>query len=328
MKKPLNILLTFSLLAALMTGCSNSTAPDTTAPATPTGFQFDPDSSSDGQLKLVWDRNTESDIDGYILYRSVGSESAYSVLKTVSGVTGYSDRGLDYTTDYFYKMTAIDKSGNESDATSSVHARPANINTPAQPAFLTISGSNDGALKSILLLWTANHEADFDHYDLYRSTDMIFLADSSTLLAPSGVTNYTDRDIEVNVRYYYRVVAVDKGGLRSNVSSQANDIALPQPVLVSPASAALVATGRPVFEWERVDEAVKYSISIKTSKYSGEIWNSDVDQNTSGNVSYSYPSTQPALAAGTYYWSVVTYSKDGGSANSECEPLGFVISAK
>jgi len=91
---------------------------DLTAPTVPAGLK----AQTAGQtVNLTWDANIETDIDGYNVYRSVGSDRAKvntSLLKNLS----YLDENLA-NNDYSYEITAIDTNQNESKPSGAVTAR-------------------------------------------------------------------------------------------------------------------------------------------------------------------------------------------------------------
>jgi aminopeptidase YwaD len=66
--------------------------------------------------------------------------------------------------------------------------------------------------------WASNHEADLDHYNIYRKPDF---SGSFSLLA-SGLTNlqYADTQVIRWVTYDYVITAVDRDGFESPYSSQ------------------------------------------------------------------------------------------------------------
>ena len=66
----------------------------------------------DNEINLSW-----TQIDGsvsYNLYRSTTSGSGYTLLNSGIAGTNYSDTALGYETSYYYVVTAVDASGNES----------------------------------------------------------------------------------------------------------------------------------------------------------------------------------------------------------------------
>lgn len=88
--------------------------PDIYPPADPTGLTAlaGPDS-----IDLAWQRNTESDLQGYHIYRSVNG-GAFQRLPDVVALPTYTDHAVEHGKAYAYKVTAFDKKGNESAASN------------------------------------------------------------------------------------------------------------------------------------------------------------------------------------------------------------------
>ncbi len=85
---------------------------DRTPPAAPTGLTATAISSS--EISLNWaDNNDESDLDYYNVYCSTTSGGPYSRIDSVTS-NSYSDTGLVPDTTYYYVVTAVDTSRNES----------------------------------------------------------------------------------------------------------------------------------------------------------------------------------------------------------------------
>ncbi len=86
---------------------------DTTPPAQVTGLIVTPDNS---QLNLDWDANTALDLDHYNVYRSTTSgftPDENNLIDPPQPISNsYQDTGLAPAT-YYYKVTAVDTSGNE-----------------------------------------------------------------------------------------------------------------------------------------------------------------------------------------------------------------------
>jgi hypothetical protein len=84
--------------------------PDTYAPAVPAGLtaQIGPDS-----IDLAWQRDTESDLQGYYLFRSVDN-GPFQRLGDLVTLPTYTDHAVEHGKSYSYKISAIDKKGNES----------------------------------------------------------------------------------------------------------------------------------------------------------------------------------------------------------------------
>jgi hypothetical protein len=87
---------------------------DQQAPQSPTGLAG---SAEDGQVFLYWDENPEADLEGYNLYRSRRPDGPHRnrVNAEPIEILEYLDLGVDSNVTYTYAITAVDRSGNESD---------------------------------------------------------------------------------------------------------------------------------------------------------------------------------------------------------------------
>lgn len=85
---------------------------DTTPPAAPTGFGA---SGGDGLVALDWSANLETDLLGYNVYRSDSLSGTYvKINATTLDTPSYNDTNVNAESTYFYKVTAVDGSFNES----------------------------------------------------------------------------------------------------------------------------------------------------------------------------------------------------------------------
>ncbi len=80
-------------------------SPDTDAPAEPSGLAG---VVGNGQLQVSWSANTELDLDGYNVYRSVDG-GAFQLIESLIEDTSYSAAGLTNGSTYEYKISAADK---------------------------------------------------------------------------------------------------------------------------------------------------------------------------------------------------------------------------
>jgi hypothetical protein len=91
---------------------------DVFPPAAPAGLRATPSASA---IELSWDANSESDLAGYRVYRSVIG-GAFEKIADVSEIPTYSDKAVQAGKTYRYQITAVDKSGNESSRSTAVEA--------------------------------------------------------------------------------------------------------------------------------------------------------------------------------------------------------------
>lgn len=85
---------------------------DSTPPSAPTGLNATAVSSS--EIDLDWDNNSEPDLSHYKVYRSTTSGGSYIRIASRVRSNAYSDTGLAGGTTYYYVVTAVDTSKNES----------------------------------------------------------------------------------------------------------------------------------------------------------------------------------------------------------------------
>ena len=93
---------------------TSATPRDMTPPGKPAGLTVVP---GVGRAFLTWNENAERDLAGYHVYRSTRSGRDYERLTdTVLTRTTFSDETAKPGAAYYYRITAIDRSGNESSA--------------------------------------------------------------------------------------------------------------------------------------------------------------------------------------------------------------------
>jgi hypothetical protein len=114
--------------------------PDTTPPAAPQNLTA---TAGTTLVTLTWTANTETDIAGYNVYRSLTSPVP-TTGTPVNGATlitasTFSDNGLTNFTTYFYAIRAVDTSANASSPSNEASAAP----DPAAGAGLHFDGVND-----------------------------------------------------------------------------------------------------------------------------------------------------------------------------------------
>jgi len=95
---------------------------DSTPPAVPSGVSA---TAGDTIVSLDWNNNSEVDFNGYNVYRSTTSGGPYTRLNgALLTSSDYIDNSVTNGTIYYYVVTAVDTSLNESANSSQVSARP------------------------------------------------------------------------------------------------------------------------------------------------------------------------------------------------------------
>jgi outer membrane protein assembly factor BamB len=145
---------------------------DTTPPETPTGLQVQQVISGEA-LYLTWNENTENDLAGYNIYRSTTNGSGF-ILVNIDLVTDnfYLDTGLDIGTTYYYNITAVDDSDNESPHSETVN-NTCDVDTDVDGVFNLEDSDDDNdrlldeeepAIGTDPLLWDTDGD-DYSDYD-------------------------------------------------------------------------------------------------------------------------------------------------------------------
>lgn len=100
---------------------------DVTAPNAPQGLALAPNDTA--SIYLTWTANSEGDLAGYYLYRSTDSTVPQTLQNRVGGsiivpalAPSYTDTGLSPGVRYYYKLVAVDYSGNTSQPSSTSSA--------------------------------------------------------------------------------------------------------------------------------------------------------------------------------------------------------------
>ncbi len=102
-------------------------APDITPPAVPTGFWV---LAGNATASLDWADNNEEDLAGYNIYRSTTYGGSYTKLNTsLLSNSNYTDNTVTNGTMYYYVVTSVDTSSNESAHSSEISAMPSSSET-------------------------------------------------------------------------------------------------------------------------------------------------------------------------------------------------------
>jgi len=186
------------------------------APETPTNFSA---IGEDKQIILTWDTNTEPDLANYNIYRGVVDGGWKDLLVSLDkNNTFHIDAELDNYTTYYYQISAVNNSNNESLRTSQISATPGGIPDvipPATPINLTAI-SKDGFVE---LNWTPNTESDLANYHIYRGIIDNGWKDYLANIDKNN-SSFVDTDINVNTTYFYQISAQDNSGNNSDRTNQ------------------------------------------------------------------------------------------------------------
>lgn len=147
---------------------------DTTPPAQPTGFVATP--ADFDVINLFWNANIEVDFDHYQIWRStnIGGPFTQIASPTTNGINPtdpFQDTGLIAATAYFYRLYAVDHSGNISTFAAANTSTLPDTRKPAEPGNFQLYSSNG----SMSMTWTPSVAPNV----VYRITQQVLNVDGS-----------------------------------------------------------------------------------------------------------------------------------------------------
>jgi Tol biopolymer transport system component/subtilase family serine protease/flagellar hook assembly protein FlgD len=166
---------------------------DLTAPSAPVDLAV---SVNGGDALLAWKANEETDLDGYIVYRTSGTIRT-KLNASVISESSYRDSNLPDGT-FTYELTAVDKFGNESGLSESVRAKISapfisQPYTPVASKAVRIHGSNAEPLTAV------NVFVDKENVQVARERTMSdsqgdFVLDVSLAQGENGISARTEEE--------------------------------------------------------------------------------------------------------------------------------------
>src|SRR6266852_2215700 len=261
------------------------------------------------QFILTWTDNSGSQ-DSFSIERSTDGSNYTQIATMAPGTTHYMDSGLP-SANYFYRIRAVDGSGNYTDYTNVVTGAL----TPAAPSGLAATSVSS---QQINLNWTDNSN-DETGFTISESTD----GTNFTPLATVGatVTSYPVTGLISSSTYYFKVSAFNYGGSADSNSASATTNLAP-PADASNLTATAVSSSQVNLSWtdnSTVPEEDGFKIFRSTDGINF-VWAYLAGQNV---TSYSVTGLSPGT---TYYFYIKAYNAAGQAgptniANAATFPL-------
>jgi fibronectin type 3 domain-containing protein len=188
---------------------------DVVAPKTPVGFKAVADS---GKVKLSWNDNTEKDLKGYLLFKSLAGKN---VFVQINGDPIKSNRYEEklpkqVKNRFVYKLIAVDSAYNRSKYSDSVSIKLPDLFAPAVPIIKDIVAD-----KSVKIKWLQSVDNDLASYSIYRldtkskDKNPVVIAEK---VKPSE-SEFADLTAVKNASYIYYLLSVDSTGNKSQLSN-------------------------------------------------------------------------------------------------------------
>jgi hypothetical protein len=296
------------LLLPVIFGCDRVTSNNSDSglpPAVPVNLQVF--FAQDGTIGFEWKSNVEINLTGYNIYRSINDTLKFIKIY-FTNQNYFFDDSLSYDTTYYYYITAIDDQNRESDRSVIISAEPINYSPPSSPVNLSINARNWLDNISVFLKWNPNPESDIAGYQIFRSQNQNFTPDSSSLIGYAKTNSYSDKqNLELYQNYYYLIIAIDKGGMKSDPSNEVTDYILGIPEIYYPMDNSTV----PYFENFKIKSLAvpaSYQIVVQTNEYFGEIWNNEISSSVINDTIYIPFNIDYLDSDVPYYWRVITFS--------------------
>jgi len=253
-------------------------------------------SATSGKPMLTWDA-----VDGatsYKVYRATSQNGPCRLLGSVTTTT-YVNTGAKDGVTYYYKVTAINDSG-ESAFSNTVSGQNKAV-TP-KPAAPVVKIGNSATSGKPMLTWNAVSGAT--SYKVYRATSQ---NGTYSLLGTVTATSYINTGAKDGVTYYYKVKAVNSAGESpySNIVSGQSKAVTPKPAAPVVKIGHSASSGKPMLTWNAVDGAASYKVYRATAKNGAY----SVINTTKA---LTYTNTGAALGT-TYYYKVEALNAAGKS---------------
>ncbi len=190
---------------------------DVTPPKAPVSFKG---KASGKIVNLFWSaKKDDADFAGFNIYRSVSKDTGFKkVNKTLidKGQLLYMDT-VNNAGLYYYKVSSVDTAGNEA-FSYVIPVKVFDVFPPASPSGVTVMADTG----KMIIRWRKNQEKDLAGYFIYRTINTGMSKQSFLLLNKEPVKDTIYTDIlpkEAKNKFFYKVVAVDTAGNRSEMSS-------------------------------------------------------------------------------------------------------------
>ena len=171
-------------------------------------------------IVLTWELSRAPDVKGYWIYRANKQDGDYKRLSTIpvppdKGL--FEDATVPPNEQYFYEITALDLSGNESAPSAPVHGVFLNYVPPLPPQNLKA----EGGIKQVKLSWDPNKEKDLKGYYVFRAFRPDGKYEQVSPLIAKDTTFFIDKDkiLSSKSTYFYAVTAINKTGVTSPYSN-------------------------------------------------------------------------------------------------------------
>jgi uncharacterized protein len=286
---------------------------DVTPPAPPQNVFVSTDT---GRVVLRWSSNTEADLRGYYVYRSLPdgnhADNEFIVVnKNPITENTYTEVLPKNTRSQFvYAVVAEDQSLNRSKRSAISVVRLPDAAPPSRPVIKDVVVEQN----TLVVEWLPNRDRDLAGYNIFRSRDSTSFSKMNVNPYPARTYRFTDREVEPGIRYYYYIQALDSAGnssVASNVFTGINNNFAEENI--SPANA------RVEYVKARKEVRVSWSLPAERGLLGAVIFKSKDKTNfrpLTGLMKETTYNDKEVQTGTTYYYQVRSYSSTGTVATS------------
>ncbi len=230
------------------------------APYAPIFLNIKPDIKS-AHLKWVPKPHAEKDeglnVAGFKIYRKAKNEKDYIEVARLNNETKeYIDKGLADGTDYTFAITAF----NEKKSESHFSAR---LDVTTIPTMKPLKTTN-GKIRHVILAWEPINADIVEGYRIYRSFEQYGSYKRITQISNRETRLYTDKDLEDNKIYWYRITAYNTTNIETDMSEPSSAKTRDKPPMPKGLTAKATEPKKVLLQWELInspdDEIKGYKI--------------------------------------------------------------------
>ena len=214
------------------------------------------------RIKIIWRPHPDLRVAYYKIEKFNSTMNEWILEKKIEGrlQSEYIDTNLDNNESFKYRVIAY-----TFEDVSTTPSQIVSAKTKALPMGVQNISATTNEPKKIILRWNASPNEDIVNYEVYRSAIKPF-AYSKIKTLDSNTYSYTDNLDSDGKEYYYKVIAVDKDGLKSlsNIDP-IKGISLNKPEKPT-ITLAQIQGSKAILNWISTDNrAISYNVYKKTS---------------------------------------------------------------
>ncbi|MCM1257810.1 MAG: N-acetylmuramoyl-L-alanine amidase [Roseburia sp.] len=215
------------------------------------------ESTSSTKQTITWKKNNEAN--GYQIYQSTSKDGTYKKIKTISNkkTTSYKVTGLKPGVKYFYKVRCTNKVNSVTGYSDYSTIRGARV---AKAVIKQAEGASGTKIK---LTW--DKVKDADSFVIYRSTSSGGTY-SKIGTAKGTATSYTDSNLQMTKKYFYKLEVKMKGYKVTGTSGKSKAVSAYPIRQTEIASVEAGDTGALVVRWSQVKDIKGYEVYRSTQE--------------------------------------------------------------